>query len=505
MKKNGISRRDFLRLSAVTAAGAALVACGAKTTGGEEKPAATSAPAAEATAVPVATTAPAAAVVTLDVMAPVSEYEAPYREIWNVFEAENPGIKINLFSINEDTAAAHEAKVAGGWLPAIEHSQEMQINPNKDNYQLFTDLSSFDFPWWDRFTFDAKNAWSDLYGLPGPRTLEIYQGYVFTWQWNDELMQKSGLDPQRDVKNWADMKKWLAEGADWAAKTDGVDWFYNQAWHNWGFGNVYADMLPLAFADGQRDRQVDCWLGRSKFNDADSPYRHFYEFFLEANEKGWIPPKLWTRQWEGDMEASYIAGKSVMMLHGPWVWDKAMAAGSEFAISGHQAGLPSTPPAKGQSPWIQGAQPPAIDSGFFIREGNMKQDNWDATMTAWNWLHSPEAIPMRAQAEGRAPLYKVDGELDIQGPQYQAIIKEIGVSGGKWADIQWEQGQSGEVLAGPYRKKGSRGVWDWEANGNNEVFANLLQGKITVQDVLDIAQKNWEESYDIPDDAKNKS
>ena len=505
MKKNGISRRDFLRLSAVTAAGAALVACGAKTTGGEEKPAATSAPAAEATAVPVATTAPAAAVVTLDVMAPVSEYEAPYREIWNVFEAENPGIKINLFSINEDTAAAHEAKVAGGWLPAIEHSQEMQINPNKDNYQLFTDLSSFDFPWWDRFTFDAKNAWSDLYGLPGPRTLEIYQGYVFTWQWNDELMQKSGLDPQRDVKNWADMKKWLAEGADWAAKTDGVDWFYNQAWHNWGFGNVYADMLPLAFADGQRDRQVDCWLGRSKFNDADSPYRHFYEFFLEANEKGWIPPKLWTRQWEGDMEASYIAGKSVMMLHGPWVWDKAMAAGSEFAISGHQAGLPSTPPAEGQSPWIQGAQPPAIDYGFFIREGNMKQETWDATMTAWNWLHSPEAIPMRAQAEGRAPLYKVDGELDIQGPQYQAIIKEIGVSGGKWADVQWEQNQTGEIMAGPYRKKGSRGVWDWESNGNNEVFANLMQGKITVQDALDIAQKNWEESYDIPDDVKNKS
>ncbi len=29
--------------------------------------------------------------VTLDVMSPVSEYEAPYREIWNVFEAETSG------------------------------------------------------------------------------------------------------------------------------------------------------------------------------------------------------------------------------------------------------------------------------------------------------------------------------------------------------------------------------------------------------------------------------
>jgi ABC-type glycerol-3-phosphate transport system substrate-binding protein len=505
MKKKGISRRDFLRLSAVTAAGAALVACGAKTTGGEEQAAATSAPAAEATAVPVATTAPAAAVVTLDVMSPVSEYEAPYREIWNVFEAENPGIKINLFSINEDTAAAHEAKVAGGWLPAIEYSQELQIHADSDNYQLFTDLSSFDFPWWDRFTFNAKNAWSDLYDLPGPRTLDLYQGYVFTWQWNDELMQKSGLDPQRDVKNWDDLEKWLTEGAEWAAKTDGVDWFYNQAWHNWVFGMNYADMFPLAFVDGQREKQVDCWLGRAKFNDADSPYRHFYEFFVNANEKGWMPPNMWTRQWEGDMEASYIAGKSVMMLHGPWVWDKAMAAGSEFAINGHQAGMPSTPPAEGQSPWVQGALPPAISAGYFMRTGNAEQDYWDQTLTAWAWLWSPEAVPMRAQAEGRLPLYKVDGELDIQGPQYQAVLKEIDTSGGKWADVKWEQSQTGDVLAGPYRKKGSRGVWDWEANGNNEVFANLLQGKITVQDALDIAQKNWEESYDIPDDVKNKS
>ncbi len=125
-------------------------------------------------------------------MSPVSEYEAPYREIWNVFEAGHPGIVINLFSINEDTAAAHEAKVAGGWLPSMEHTQELQILAGKDNYELFTNLTDFDFPWWDKFTFDVKNAWSDLYGLPGPRTLEIYQGFVMTWQYNEEIMDAGG-------------------------------------------------------------------------------------------------------------------------------------------------------------------------------------------------------------------------------------------------------------------------------------------------------------------------
>jgi ABC-type glycerol-3-phosphate transport system substrate-binding protein len=496
MERRTLSRRELLRLSAMSATGVALAACGV---GGA--PAAPQQPATEGAA--PSGSAPPAAEVTLEVMSPVAEYEAPYREIWNVFEAEHPGIKINLFSINEDTAAAHEAKVAGGFLPAIEHTQELQLQANRDNYEMFTDLTSFDFPWWDRFTFDAKTAWSDLYNLPGPRTLGLYQGFVFTWQYNEELMDRAGLNPREDIKTWDDLKKWLDEGTQWANAQSDVDYFWNQGWHNWVFGVNYDDMIPLAFADGGRERQRDVYLGRAKFNDPDSPYRHFYEFFKEANDKGWIPESMWTRQWEGDMEASYIAGKSVMMLHGPWVWDKALAAGSEFAVNGHQNGFPMTPPAEGQDPWLQGALPPSIDAGYFIRAGNQDTDYWDATMTAWNWLFSPETIPMRAQAEGRSPLYKTDEPVDIQGPQYQAILKDIDNPDGAFPQVKWEQSQTGAIVAGPYLKKGAKGVWDWASNGNNQVMADVLTGKISVQDALDIAQRNWEESYDIPDEVKN--
>jgi ABC-type glycerol-3-phosphate transport system substrate-binding protein len=258
------------------------------------------------------------------------------------------------------------------------------------------------------------------------------------------------------------------------------------------------DAIPLAFADGQRDRQADCWLGKAKFNAEDSPYRHAYEFFKQANDEGWMPPSMWTRQWEGDMEASYIAGKSVMMLHGPWVWDKALAAGSEFAVNGHQAGIPATPPAEGQSVWMQSALPPNIDNQWFIRAGNEDTPHWEQTQVAWNWFWSPEAIPFKAQAEGRWPLYDLDEPFELEGPQYQAVLSQIGTEGGVWADAQFEQGLTGNVQASPYRKKGSKGVWDWEANGNNEIFADLLQDKITVQDALDIAQRNWEESFEIP-------
>ncbi|HUW09456.1 MAG TPA: ABC transporter substrate-binding protein [Anaerolineae bacterium] len=488
-----LSRRDFLRMSAVAAAGAGVAACATPAPAPEP----TKAPAAKATAVPKPTAPPAAKKVTLEVMS-LAEYEAPYQEIWNVFNGGHEDIEVKVFSINEDTAAAHEAKVAGGYLPAIELTQEMQIFFDKNNYEMAVNLGELDFPWWDRWEFDVKNLWSDLHGLAGPRSLDVFQGYVITWQYNSELMQQAGLDPHKDIKSWADMEKWLADGAEWAAKTDGVDWFYNQAWHNWVFGNGYGDLMPLAFADGGRDRQRDCYLGKAKFNAEDSPFRHYYNFFLKANQEGWMPPSMWTNVWEGDMEASYIAGKSVMMLHGPWVWDKALAAGSEFAVNGFQEGMPATPPAEGNDTWVQGAMPPNIDNQWFIRAGNEKTAHWAQTLVAWNWFWSPEAIPMKAQAEGRWPLYRLDEPLDLKGPQFQKVLKEIGTEGGMWADAKWEQGMTGNLAASPFRKKGSKGVWDWESNGNNQIFADLLQDKISVQDALDMAQANWEASYELP-------
>jgi ABC-type glycerol-3-phosphate transport system substrate-binding protein len=491
MDEKKLSRRDFLRVSALAAGGAALVGCGAATAEPTKAPqAATQAPAAP-TAAP-----PAASEVTLDVMS-LAEYQGPYREIWNAFEGENPGIKINVFSINEDTSAAFEAKVAGGYLDHIELTQETQIFFKNDNYEMALDLSTIDFPWWDRFTFDAKNAWANLFNLPGPRSLDWAQGYVMTWQYNAELMQQAGLDPQKDVKTMDDLYKWMDEGTAWANASGGqVEWFWNQAWHNWIFGVCYSECIPLGWADGALQRITDCWLGKAKFNAADSPYRHFYQFYLDAKDHGWIPENMPQRVWEGDMEASYIGGKSVMMLHGPWVWDKALAAGSDFAVNDKQEGLPATPPAEGMTTWWQSALPPNIDNQWWMRAGVEKLPTWPQNLVAWNWFFSPTAIPLRAQAEGRFPLYTLDTPIDLKGKQYLKVAKFIEDPNGPWPNSKWEQNLTGNVLSSPYRKKGSKGVFDWESNGNNVVFADLFAGKITVQQALDVAQKNWDESFE---------
>jgi len=475
-----ISRREFLRISAVAAAGA--VAAQYVNVAAPAQASKLAAP-------------PKAEPVTLDCMS-LAEYEGPYKEVWSVFEEANPDIKINTFSINEDTAAAYEAKVAGGYLPAIELTQETQIMFRKDNYEMAVDLSTVDFKWWDRWTYDVKSAWPKLFGLPGPRSLDAFQGYVMTWQYNSELMDQAGLNPVKDVKTYADMEKWIDEGTKWAKSTNGkVDWFWNQAWHNGVFGYHYPACVALSWKDGSRQAMADCWLGKTKFNAPDSPYRHFYEFFLNAKTKGWIPENMPSRVWEGDMEASYIAGKSVMMLHGPWVWDKALAAGSEFATKDHQLGIPATPPAEGDV-WLQSALPPSIDNQWWMRAGEQKLPIWPQIVTAWNWFWSPEAVTLKAQAEGRWPLYKLDEPLELGGKQFKHVLKFIGDKNGPWPNTKFEQGWDGVTLTSPYQKKGAKGVFDWQSNNNNQVFADLFTGKITVQQALDIAQKNWEESFE---------
>jgi ABC-type glycerol-3-phosphate transport system substrate-binding protein len=478
MDTKNLSRRDFLRLSALAAAGAVATRYA---TGGVNPLAA-----ADAMAAP-----PAAQEVTLDVMAPAPEYANPYREIWNVFEAQNPGIKINLFSINEDTKAAYEAKIAAGQLPAMENTQDLQITANKTNYQTFLNLGDIGFPWFDRWTYDVKSAWADLFGLPGPRTLDIYHGFVWTWQYNSALMARAGLDPRRDVKTWEDWRKWIEEGTQWAKGTDGVDHFWDQGWHSAVLGRYYPDILPMAFKDGQRELQCNCWSGKAKFNAEDSPYRYFFEIFKEANDKGWIPESCWTREWEADMEASFISGKSVMMLHGPWVWDKVLAADPEFK----QSGLPATPPADGQTPWMQYASPPQIDAQYFIRAGADQLSYWEQIKTAFFWFFSPEAIPMRAQAEGRLPAYNLDEPFELQGPQYLGVVKDI-IGGELWPGIVLDESFNGETVAAPYVKKGAKGVFDWQANGHNKVFADVLSGKMTIGQALDWLQANWQESYE---------
>jgi ABC-type glycerol-3-phosphate transport system substrate-binding protein len=482
MEGKKLSRRDFLRVSALTAAGAVAASCVAPAT--QAPPAATEAPAA-ATEAPAAA-APAAEEVTLDFVTILNEYDGPYRQIWDIFEAENPGIKMNSLSENMDTLQAYNAKRAGGYYPALE---DIWVSggtrtANKDNYERWVDLSTTDFPWWDRWTYDVKNMWPDIYKLPGPRSVDPFQGFVLGFQYRVDVMDKMGRDPQEDVKNYDDLKKLSADLVKFAEEDDSLDYGWDMAWHNTVAWRWYINYVPLIYPEGSLERQHAAWMGKAKFNAEDSPFRHNLEVMREFYDNGWHPENWWNREWETDMEASYIAGKSAMMLHGPWPWDKAIAADPDV----EQKGFP-LPTVDGKLVvWID---PPPFAEGYGIPSENETTEVYEQVQTAFNWWNSPAAVKMRAEAEGRNVEYKLDETLQLNSPQYLGYTQYI-------EDKGWEvtRGPWGPIEASGYQIGGSKGVWDRGGGSMNKPYGDTVSGKLSIQEFLDQAQANWDESFE---------
>lgn len=488
MENRPLSRRTFLRFTALGAGSLALAAC--------------TVPAAPATAPGAgggeAASAPAAAEIVLEVIADTPEYQNQHQQIADLYTEEHPNVKINWITHSEDGQAAYVAKVAGGYVPAMETcwASGNTFVLNKDTYDVAVDLSTIDYPYWDQFYWDIQNTWPSMYELPGPRCIDSFLGVVMTWQFHEDMLDAAGLNPTGSVKTWEELKTWLDEGTKWANAADSpVDRFYDQGWLNPWFGwHLQYDTMPLAFPEGQREHQLACWKGEKKFNAEDSPYRRYLEFYVEAYEKGWLPESFWTRTWEADMESSFAAKKSAVMLHGPWTFDKTMS----IDPTAKMGVFPATPPAEGQSQWMQLQSDPGIDSGsqaFFMRAGNEQKAEWDTVRDFFVWWSSPDTVRLRSEALGFMPGMKLDPPAALKGGQWDAITSQIEVPGGKFENVKWERSVSGETQMNPKRKGGSPGVWDKESGNIAKNWADMMTKKITVQDYLDIAQGNYEASY----------
>ena len=91
---------------------------------------------------------------------------------------------------------------------------------------------------------------------------------------------------------------------------------------------------------------------------------------------------------------------------------------------------------------------------------------------------------------------ELDEPLDLLSPQFQEVVKEIGTPDGQWPDVVWDETLDPDVVAAPYLIEGAKGTLDWASNNNNQYWADYLTDKITLQEVLDLLQSNWEESYE---------
>ena len=490
MKKH--SRRQFLRMGALTAVGAAAAACQPKTVIVKEtvketvivegtpkvvEKEVTKIVEKEVEKVVTATPKPVeVAPVTLEVQGTNPEYQNGEAQIWALYTDQNPHVTIEMFGVTEGASAdAYNAKIASGWFPHI----ALNGGGNRSNYKERLNLLDTDFPWFDRWQYDVRTAWSQKFAIPDYLPcISWYSGFVITWQYHADLMEQAGLDPKNDVKTLDDMKEWLRAGTEWANANSDVDYFWDQAAECWWCVMWQMDMWGLSYPDGQREQQRKAWLGEIDITGPDSPYRYPLEFWVEAYNEGWVPKNWWAREWEADMENNFLAKRAAVMLHGPWTWDKAMATDPNI----QQEGLPSTPPAAGQDRWMQYSVPPDVGGGFFMFAGVADLPEYPEVQKAFNWWLSPTAVKLHSELLGLPPLYDLDAPLEMEAPQWVGIVSEIGMPGGEYEDVTIDSSPSGQDVVGPYGVDDTQVWWNWQ--WANNVCEPLSLGEITVDDAL---------------------
>ena len=458
------SRRQFLKRSALTSAGLLAAAYGLNSVRAQ-------------------------ADVSLDFVTNLAEYANAYRQLLDIFEAEHPGVAVNLVTFNEDTEAAYLAKVAGGYLPAMESVPSNSGRTiDATNYTEFVDLGEIDFPWLDRWTYDVRNEWSNRFGLPGPRVLDPFQGIVVSFVYHKDILSDAGWDPQRDVKTLDDLERLLDDLNRYAELDKKIDYGWDRGWINGFIYLRYMNLVPVAFPDGTRRRQYAAWMGREKFNAPDSPFRHTFEFSKKALARGWNPDGWWNREWEADQEANFISKRAAMVLHGPWIWDKALANDPSLELLGFPF-----PSVSGEETILH-QEAPEVASGYGIRAGNETLDSWPLVQELFAWWHSPAVIKARAEIEGRGIAYKLDEPPRLENvPQYQGLLQYVGKD--FFSQVKLDDGPWGMQAAEPYRLPGAPGVWDVGGGSYNDTFVGAITGRISVQEALDIAQANWDRSY----------
>jgi hypothetical protein len=307
-------------------------------------------------------------------------------------------------------------------------------------------------------------------------------------------MDEAGLDP-RSVTSWEEFNALLEEGTAWANANPDIDYFLDQGWHPL-VPLVWANAWALAFPEGQQEEQNKYWRGEKKFNDADSPWRLVYQWLKDSYDKGIFPESWWTREWEGDYEASYIGRKSVMVFHGPWLWDKTLAADP----TANQIGLPASPPAEGQDTWVQWQNGIDTYRWYALMEGVQDLPEFPQVKLAFAWWHSPEIVKLRAEGLGSPVVYTLDEPLNLEGAaQWEGVRKDIAIPGGAFENVQWvDPANWAETQAAAFALPGSTGTWDHNGSASSKI-GELMNGAITVQDYLDWAQANFEASYELPE------
>lgn len=217
MKDTRLSRRDFLRLSALTGAGTILAACAKQ---------ATEAPAEALEEEPVATPPPAENV-KITVWGWWQDRMNFFQESGTKFTAENPNIEVEVISIDQDLWPKVYASVPASTGPTLLKMITTNYFAMRDQ-GLLLELDEISF---ERAFLKEKfpnHPW-DAYGyyvIP-----EGNQGALMMY--NKKMFEEAGLDPENPPKTWdtyVEAAKKLTQTENGAIKVEGYSddgWIIN--------------------------------------------------------------------------------------------------------------------------------------------------------------------------------------------------------------------------------------------------------------------------------------
>lgn len=417
--------------------------------------------------------------VVLEVSATQPEYFAQDRAIWDLYEEENPDVKIELFSINEDTEAAFQARVAAGDPPDIRGL----TFPTQDNYKTYLNLLEIDFPWWDKANYDARTIFEQTHGVEGYAPAFNVQGGLFlNVIYHADEMEKAGLDP-KSVENVDDLREMLEKLKAYVETRDDLEYVLDIGWHPrfWGRWMLEAWGISLGASKGDFRK---LWTGEIAFTDQENnPLVPALKLVREFTEKGYFPDNWWNRAWEQEFESSFITEKSILAVHGPWLWNKVLAQNPDAQLDGIFF------PANANGVVWQDAT--TADRGSVLYAANRDDPNFEEAKKAFYWWTSPEIVKLRAEAIGYLPAMDLSdqGGVELQNPQFQKLIGPALEAG----EVTFDSSLGGQAAAGPMQKSGTPFVI--EDNAMASEIGAYASGEKSLEELLALMQERWERSY----------
>jgi len=423
--------------------------------------------------------------VTLVYLAYQPEYRSAEQQIWDIYEEENPNVKIEIIEANEDGSAELIAKIMAGEAPHIGGHSLPGLN--LETAHLYYNLTQFDIPYLDDLASDEVALTKELLNIDGLLSLNVFQGRRFTWVWHKDLLRNAGLlDQAEAMTTWDNVDAFLAALKTYVDGTSDVDYVFDFGWHSWVIAENWLPMFAVSLGEDVADTS-ELYKGEIAWTDLENnPYVVAFEKMKEYYDLGYLPEQWWLRGWEAAFESSFVGKKSAFTWHGPWIWTKASAADPDAELGG--APLPASPVGGELLNNLQGIRGGVVYSQWADSELMPEIEK------AFVWWHSPEVTEMRGEAYNFLPNFLSLMPVQSDSVQYTEAIAEV-FEGQHGTAAHWIDYAYGPNAVIQFKIKGSENVI---GDSQAAIIGQYMEGEVSLMGLMEVLQTRWEQIYAIP-------